>query len=680
MKKYLIALVLIGVVSLPLHAQTLSWSQIQGPYAVSVNSFATAGAALYAGTSDGLFVSSNGGDTWALKQAAAANDILVVDATIFIGGYSGVVVSEDNGTTWAVRDTGLPILPLVYAVRKSGTSLFACLANEGLYRSKDNSKSWTSVGGEVSGKSITAMIVGNSALVVAPGLGVLRSTNNGDSWSDPGGDISNQSVHSFTKLGTILYAGTDAGVFMSDDDGANWMKMSKGMSADENVTALHVAGNIVYAGTTNPDPNTGGVYRSVDSGATWEIISNGLINHMITSIYSTNTRIFAGSSLAISMMEKGSNLWQTMSNGLPKEVVTSFAGIWNTGFAGTSGSYVFSTDDRGVHWDIRKDGISRANVTSMFAKGSVLLAGTDGRPKNGLGGIHRSTDNGLTWGQANSGMPIMSITSIVSDGTKIYAGGDSGVFSSVDDGKSWSRYTTEVPMVLLSTPTAFFEVQKSAIYKFVPGSGWSIISSETIGNTIRSATANGSYIFVGTDSGVLRSSNGGTQWSTVGSDTLHVQALWSNDLLVAAGTTHGLYVSSDHGTTWKYQSLIGDVSVTTIGVGHRDIYVASTTGTFSAPLEQYSVQSSATKSNLHLTLTNPANTSLDISFDTPRHEFGKVGIYDILGTLKLGSASQSFNEGENHLHFDTSHLLTGTYVVRLDLGEKNTSALMQIIH
>src|SRR2546430_17613780 len=60
--------------------------------------------------------------------------------------------------------------------------------------------------------------------------------------------------------------------------------------------------------------------------------------------------------------------------------VNCLAGTYNTIFAGTTGSYLFGSDDKGDRWELRSSGITRSNITAMASSNGVLYAGTDAVP------------------------------------------------------------------------------------------------------------------------------------------------------------------------------------------------------------------------------------------------------------------------------------------------------------
>src|SRR3954470_2183101 len=69
--------------------------------------------------------------------------------------------------------------------------------------------------------------------------------------------------------------------------------------------------------------------------------------------------------------------------------------------------------------------------TSATASGKLFI-GTGN-------GVFMSADNGATWTAANNGIERISIVTLTSDGTNLYAGGSAdGVFFSSNNGASWT--------------------------------------------------------------------------------------------------------------------------------------------------------------------------------------------------------------------------------------------------
>lgn len=187
----------------------------------------------------GIFVSTNGGDTW--KQA---NDALSQDAhvtalavhpnhpqTVFAATANhGLLYTQDGGQSWQVIGGGLPSTNAA-SVAISLTDpqiIFAGFFNQAIYKSTDGGQTWShSASGMPAEASIESIVFDptkfNAVLYAAdPFSGVYRSTNGGDSWQLINNGLT---VRSVTKLaisddGMHLYAAVNGGgVFRLDLSG-----------------------------------------------------------------------------------------------------------------------------------------------------------------------------------------------------------------------------------------------------------------------------------------------------------------------------------------------------------------------------------------------------------------------------------------------------------------------------
>ncbi len=103
---------------------------------------------------------------------------------------------------------------------------------------------------------------------------------------------------------------------------------------------------------------------------------------------------------------------------------------------------VIKSTDGGTVWNPANTGfLAVSNVQSVFYNGTVLFAGTDN-------GVYRSTDAGASWTLANTNLPASSSTNYVTKffkfGTTTFAvfsgtigAGVGGVWRTTDDGLSW---------------------------------------------------------------------------------------------------------------------------------------------------------------------------------------------------------------------------------------------------
>jgi hypothetical protein len=150
------------------------------------------------------------------------------------------------------------------------------------------------------------------------------------------------------------------------------------------------------------------------------------------------------------------------------------------------------------------------------------------------GGVHRSTDRGITWLRVYNAAFTARTVEIAPDGF-IYASIwffplNGGIFVS-PDGNLWTG-----PLYQVDTSNNVF--------------------------CIRPHPINSQIIFSGTRNGVVRTTNNGSNWTAVNNGIptntwVRCLAIDSSGI-VAAGTTNGLFISTDNGSAWTRATGIND--------------------------------------------------------------------------------------------------------------------------
>jgi ligand-binding sensor domain-containing protein len=212
---------------------------------------------LFAGTGDGVFLSTDNGTSWtAVNDGLTYTDVRALAVTgtnLFAGTRGGAFLSTNNGTSWTAVNNGLThsnyLLDLyVIAFAVSGTNLFAG-TDDGVFRSNDNGTSWTRVNNGLTNTSVRALAVSGTNLFAGTYNGVFLSTDNGTSWTRVNSGLTNlYYVNSLVVSGTNLFAGTYRGVFLSTDNGTSWTEVNFGLT-NLYVLALAVSGTNLFAGT-----------------------------------------------------------------------------------------------------------------------------------------------------------------------------------------------------------------------------------------------------------------------------------------------------------------------------------------------------------------------------------------------------------------------------------------------
>ena len=301
---------------------------------------------VYIGTQkNGIYVSIDHGKTWYLASAALdslyisdiridTSDARVIFAAV-LGNTSGnpsLYKSTDGGGTWTASDVGITETSINCVIQDSVTGIYYAAANATIYESNDTGASWTPIGTLNATDSISSILIDpinpNTFYVGTTTHGILKSVDKGITWASTNSDGVNvrRLIFQSGKNG-ILASTLGKGLLVSDDFANTWSDSIDSSLLYSPVTSIDVDpsnSNIIYVGTGGS-----GIHKSVDYGASWIPMNNGLSNLFILAlaIDSTNPlRLFAASSQAgVFYSLDGGNSWQALNNGLLNRAVTSIA-------------------------------------------------------------------------------------------------------------------------------------------------------------------------------------------------------------------------------------------------------------------------------------------------------------------------------------------------------------------
>ncbi|MAT38246.1 MAG: hypothetical protein CL946_01440 [Ectothiorhodospiraceae bacterium] len=299
-REIITTIVLVLVFGTQVQAQFEYWEQTDGPSNLRVGSLLVLPeGVIVAGTNNGIYASSNEGDSW-----------------------SAIGLLNNN------------IVALAYNTSKH---LFAASASKGIYRSTNAGLNWTQIyDGTV--RSVAISVRGD--VFAGTPSGLLRSFDNGNTWHDVPLPLQSgvNSIH--VSINGEIYVGTAGlGVYRSDDQGNSWINMNL---PNIDVQAISTGGNLVFAGS-----RFSGLYRTTRGGTTWTEVNTGLESRDILAIVINSTGyviVGTGQEGAYRSLNNG-NSWQSFNSGLQSNVVSALA-ISGEGvvFAGTDRKRVHRTD------------------------------------------------------------------------------------------------------------------------------------------------------------------------------------------------------------------------------------------------------------------------------------------------------------------------------------------------
>jgi photosystem II stability/assembly factor-like uncharacterized protein len=223
----------------------------------------------------------------------------------------------------------------------------------------------------------------------------------------------------------ILYAGSEGGVYKSEDTGLTWQLITQEMLEGE-VKALALTCDI--SPTLYADVH-GEIFASTDGAKSWNYMGDtglrsGFWHHLIVAPSDQNVLFNIAIPGGVALSSDGGSNWQSVYKGLPKEENSAFAL-----------SLVIDPIDK-----------------------NVVYMGTGEWVYGGSGyGVYKSKDGGETWSPANRGIENYRIIALAIDPSEpqiLYASEGGGkLFKSIDGGQNWKDITDKLPIQDNSNPS-----------------------------------------------------------------------------------------------------------------------------------------------------------------------------------------------------------------------------------
>jgi len=513
------------------------WTQTSGPpggYIWDIVAHPTVKGLLYAvEIYGGIYKSVNGGASWTLALKiddpdACYDFVVAAGAVVYAGISRDLYKSDDYGETW---QKVYERIDAACAIDPTSTDTVYVGAQGGVAKTTDGGQTWTRYSIASEGFIVNALAINPITPTIIYAGGEEIAANKGEIYKSMDGGISWTQVLTTTygepcisriaidpDQPSTVYAGGWISVYKSTDGGASWEQLEVDGGLLLNLDPYDP--QIVYAGG-----NDVGLFRSLDGGLTWEEVVN------VQVLYNPRT-------LALDP-----NSPNTLYIGNPFGIYKSM--------------------DGGDSWAKASAGISYIWVDALAtgASGTLFASCLDSRE------VFKSTDRGATWTVVMSGAGIRALAVDPLDPNVVYAGGDEGLYKSVDGGFSWRQ------IYLAGRAFAFDPTSPTTLYAggVIEGQ-WGIARSTNGGESWTSSPIEGcieinaiavdafqsTIIYVGGKDerwqGVVwKSTNGGESWQRVLSGVPTITAVVAdpnNPNTVFAGTRTGIYKSTDGGVIW----------------------------------------------------------------------------------------------------------------------------------
>ena len=335
---------------------------------------------------------------------------MAVEHVLLVGDVTGMALlqSRSGGASWETTHKVLDAP--TYAIKKGLDGfIYAGTRGAGLWRSQHASGKWQQIETPAAANKVRALCpIEDGVLVGAEPMGLfewtgtrgwkqlgnLETVSGSSKWyyPDPREEPHVRDVSYDPQDPQRIYCALQVGgIAISPDYGAHWHDVLD-LDLDVHMIEPHPLGTgTVYAGTGGR-----GLYKSVDSGATWQEISAGCGNFVIQFAfdYSRPDRLFLGT-----------------AHGYPPDWLKE----------GGAGGELFRSEDGGGTWSKLANGLPgrlESHVTAVFVHPDVpqLVFFAGGLSFRGAiakdGGVYCSTDGGDHWRLIHSSREPLALCSV----------------------------------------------------------------------------------------------------------------------------------------------------------------------------------------------------------------------------------------------------------------------------
>lgn len=231
---------------------------------------------IWLGSHVGLHESTDGGRSWT-ESGLSGQDAMNLarspgaSKTVWVAGHIVLAKSGDGGETWTdVQPAGLPSLDVhgFATDPRNSRSLWAAIAGQGLFRSKDGGQSFSLVSREV-GPGVMALGVMPDGRVLAGDMrqGLMASEDEGKTWTE----VLPESLMGLAinpRTPSRVLATSQSGIWLSTNGGSGWRVVHP---------VFNGAGPVAWAPSAPKTAFAVGfdrmLYKTTDAGSSWRPVS-----------------------------------------------------------------------------------------------------------------------------------------------------------------------------------------------------------------------------------------------------------------------------------------------------------------------------------------------------------------------------------------------------------------------
>lgn len=393
------------------------------------------GAIIYAATSGGVGISTDGGVTFSTRTTTQGlghnmvRSIAVLSGNIYAGTNSGVSVSTNSGTSF----TNYAGCGAAEGMATNGTRVYIATWGNGLYYTDNggvtcNQRSMNQGLRDV----IVSDVYVDGNYVVASTWGGLAISNDGgatfNNRTPANSSIGDWSVYGIQVVGSTIYAATFGGLSISTDGGISFTTrtLAHGLATLQ-CMGVYVSGSSVYVWHGGYG---GGLSISTNGGASftaYNMATNGLASDDVKHIYAnaSGTTIYAATQGGLSISTNGGTNFTnyTTAQGLANNdtykvrvvganiYVASWGGLSHSNNGGASFTTLFGTSP----------------INDIYINGAQIYLAVN----NTVSGLAVSNNSGASFTPITVVPAQGTMQGVTLDGSRIYAWSQQGLHRSL---------------------------------------------------------------------------------------------------------------------------------------------------------------------------------------------------------------------------------------------------------
>jgi photosystem II stability/assembly factor-like uncharacterized protein len=278
---------------------------------------------------------------------------------------------------------------------------------------------------------------------------------------------------------------------------------------------------------------------------------------LIIPILALHNTPAAGDSTARKSSDGATAPWNK-TGGPPGTTINVIFKTNNIVYAGTEAQGVYKSTDNGLSWGAANTGIERASISDITFSGGNLLAAAKSSCHT-YNNVFKSTDNGATWA-GTTGLQGKIVNALVIKGAIVWATfnalpSQSGIARSTDNGNTWQAVDAPIEDAgkAIVSDDAIIVAEDNFIWRTTnDGESWDLVEKFNL-TGISSFARIGTKIFGASGSGIESSTNNGASWDFAPFSG-GVQSFSANGSTVYLGSSSKVFRSTNLGATWNDMS------------------------------------------------------------------------------------------------------------------------------